>query len=110
MHEKANNSARALEVYQRYVGFFPQPVELNLETRNKIAGILKTQNDRTSYLEELEKIVAIDASAGSERTPRTRELAAQSALVLAEQAYDAFVAVDLLQPFEVNLQKRNNFV
>jgi len=110
LHEKVNNSARALEVYQRYVGFFPQPVELNLETRNKIAGILKTQNDRTSYLEELEKIVAIDASAGSERTPRTRELAAQSALVLAEQAYDAFVAVDLLQPFEVNLQKKRELM
>jgi tetratricopeptide (TPR) repeat protein len=110
LHEKANNSARALEVYQRYVGFFPQPVELNLETRNKIAEILKAQNDRTSYLEELEKIVAIDASAGSERTPRTRELAAQSALVLAEQAYDAFIAVDLVQPFEVNLQKKRELM
>lgn len=106
LHEQDHNSARALEVYRRYVGYFPQPVELNLETRNKIAGILKAQNDRTSYLEELEKIVAIDASAGSARTPRTRDLAAHAALVLAEQEFDAFAAVDLVQPFEVNLQKK----
>jgi len=106
LHEKDHNSARALEVYQRYVNYFPQPVELNLETRNKIAGILKAQNDRASYLEELERIVAIDASAVDERTPRTRYLAAQAALVLAEREFDAFVAVRLVEPLEENLQKK----
>jgi TolA-binding protein len=110
LHEKDNNNARALEVYQRYVGYFPQPVELNLETRNKIAEIFKAQNDRTSYLEELEKIVAIDASAGSARTPRTRYLAAQAALVLAEREFDAFVAVKLVEPLEVNLQEKRELM
>jgi len=106
LHEKDNNSARALEVYRRFVGYFPQPVEPNLETRNKIAEILKAQNDHTSYLEELETIVAIDASAGSARTPRTRYLAAQAALVLAEREFDAFVAVKLVEPIEANLQEK----
>jgi tetratricopeptide (TPR) repeat protein len=106
LHEKNGNSVRALEVYQRYVGYFPQPVELNLETRSKIAEILQAQNDRESYLNELGEIVSIDASAGSDRTPRTRYLAAQAALVLAELRYEAFVAVRLVKPFEVNLRKK----
>lgn len=110
LHEKDGNRARTLEVYRRYVGYFPQPVELNLETRNKIAEILKAQNDRTSYLEELGKIVAIDAEAGNARTPRTRYLAGMAALVLAEDAFDAFVAVNLVQPFEVNLQKKRELM
>ena len=110
LHEKDGNKARTLEVYRRYVGYFPQPVELNLETRNKIAEILKAQNDRKSYLEELGNIVAIDASAGSARTPRTRYLAGTAALVLAEDAFDAFVAVRLVQPFEVNLQKKRELM
>jgi hypothetical protein len=92
------------------LGYFPLPVEPNLETRNKIADILKAQNDRQSYLDELEKIVAIDASAGSGRTPRTRYLAAQSALVLAEQKFDMFVAVRLVKPFEVNLRKKRELM
>jgi len=91
-------------------GYFPQPVELNLETRNNIAEILKAQNDRTSYLDELEKIVAVDASAGNARTPRTRYLAAQAALVLAEREYDAFADVGLVQPFEVNLRKKRELM
>ena len=110
LHTKDGNSVRALEVYRRYVGYFPQPVELNLETRNNIAGILKAQNDRTPYLDELEKIVAIDASAGSARTPRTRYLAAHAALVLAEREFDAFAAVGLVQPFEVNLRKKRELM
>src|SRR5574341_511978 len=110
MYEKDGNSVRALEVYRRYVGYFPLPVELNLETRNKIAEILKAQSDRKSYLDELEKIIAIDASAGSARTPRTRYLAAQAALVLAEREFDAFVAVKLVNPFEANLRKKRELM
>ena len=53
LHEKAGETARALEVYRRYVDYFPQPVELNLEMRNKIAEILKAQDDRKNYLDEL---------------------------------------------------------
>ena len=110
LHEKDGNSIGTLEVYRRYVGYFPQPVELNLETRNKIAKILKVQNDRTSYLKELEAIVAIDASAGNDRTPRTRYLAAKAALVLAESNYEQFVAVRLAKPFEVNLRKKRDLM
>jgi len=85
-------------------------VELNLETRNKIAKIVKAQNDQKSYLNELKKIVAIDASAGIARTPRTRYLAAKAALVLAEENYDAFVAVKLVKPLEVNLRKKRELM
>jgi tetratricopeptide (TPR) repeat protein len=110
LHEQDGNSTSALEVYRRYVEYFPQPVEFNLEIRNKITGFLKAQNDLKSYLDELEKIVAIDASAGSARTSRTRYLAAQAALVLAEQKFDTFVAVKLGNPFEVNLRKKRELM
>jgi hypothetical protein len=61
-------------------------------------------------LQELREIVAIDASAGSDRTGRTRHLAAYAALVLAEPGYDKFVEVGLEQPFEVNLRKKRDLM
>jgi tetratricopeptide (TPR) repeat protein len=106
MHEQANSSARALEVYRRYVGYFPQPVEINLETRDKIAEILKKQQKRQEYLAELKKIVEIDAVAGSDRTDRTRFLAGNAALTLTEMSYQKFVDIKLVKPFETNLQKK----
>jgi TolA-binding protein len=108
LHEKDGNTARALVVYRRFADTFPKPVEPNLEARNKVAGILKAQNDEDSYLDELGRIVEIDASAGGERTPRTRSLAAHAALVLAQREFDAFVAVKLVDPFEANLQRKRD--
>jgi tetratricopeptide (TPR) repeat protein len=110
LHEKEGNSVRALEVYKRYVEYFPQPVEINIETRNKIAEILKAQNDRQAYLEELGHIVTIDASAGSARTPRSRYLAGSAALVLAENKYETFLAVKLVEPLKDNLKKKQGLM
>jgi len=104
LHEKDGNMARALEVYQRYVNYFPQPVEPNLETRSRIAAILEARSDREAYLAELANIVAIEAEAKRAQTPRTRYLAAKAALVLAQEDFDGFVAVRLAEPLEDNLR------
>jgi tetratricopeptide (TPR) repeat protein len=110
LHAKDGNSVRALKVYKRYVDYFPKPVELNLETRNKIAEILKAKNDRPAYLEELVHMVTIDASAGSARTPRTRYLAGNAALVLAENTYETFLAVKLVKPLKDNMKKKKGLM
>ena len=110
LHEQDGSNENALKVYRRYVEYFPEPVELNLENRNKICVILKEQDDLKSYLKELEMIVAVDASAGKARTPRTRYLAGKAALVLAEQDFDSFTAVKLANPFKVNLQRKRELM
>jgi tetratricopeptide (TPR) repeat protein len=106
LYQQAKLTERVLDVYRRYVDSFPQPVELNLETRNKLAELLKAADDRKNYLQELRTIVAIDAQAGAERTARTRYLAAQAAMVLAEPSFDRFVAIKLVSPLEQTLPRK----
>uniref|UniRef100_C6DZ18 Tetratricopeptide domain protein n=1 Tax=Geobacter sp. (strain M21) TaxID=443144 RepID=C6DZ18_GEOSM len=110
LHQQAGNRKQALAVYRRYVGYFPQPVEVNLEMRNKVCEILKLEEDRKGYLDELREMVAIDAAAGPARTPRTRYLAGKGALVLAEQSYERFTEVRLVKPFEANLRKKKELM
>jgi tetratricopeptide (TPR) repeat protein len=110
LHEQVGNVGRAIGVYRRYVGYFPHPVEPNLETRNKIADALKKKNDEDSYLAELKQIVEIDAGAGGERTPRTRYLAGNAALVLAEQTFDQFAEIKLVKPFKANLRRKKELM
>jgi outer membrane protein assembly factor BamD (BamD/ComL family) len=110
LHLQTGNKKQALAVYRRFVGYFPKPVEVNLEMRNKIAEILKAENDQNGYLNELKEMIAIDAVAGEERTPRTRCLAGEAALVLAEKTYDQFVEVRLVKPFEANLRKKKELM
>ncbi|HWR14918.1 MAG TPA: tetratricopeptide repeat protein [Terriglobales bacterium] len=106
LYEKSNVRDRALDVYTRYVTEFPRPIDTALETRSKIAEMYKSANDDARYHQELKEIVRIDAEAGSDRTGRTRTLAARSALVLAEMVYQDFVVVKLRQPFEVSLKEK----
>jgi tetratricopeptide (TPR) repeat protein len=106
LYEKSNARDRALDAYIRYVNDFPKPVETALETRNKIAEMYKAANDDSHYQQELNEIVRIDANAGSERTGRTKTLAARSALVIAERLYQDFAAVKLRQPFEISLKEK----
>jgi outer membrane protein assembly factor BamD (BamD/ComL family) len=97
---------RALAVYLEYVAQFPKPLEIAVETRFKIAGMYQARHEGASYQQQLRQIVEIDRRAGEERTARIRYLAAQSALVLTEDLYRHFEAVELVQPFEQNLQEK----
>jgi len=106
LYQQSNTKDKALDAYQRYVNEFPKPLEPALETRFKIAEIHKAAHDDSLYQKDLTEIVRIDAAGGPERTGRTRTLAARSALVLAEQLYQAFVAVKLRQPFEASLKQK----
>jgi tetratricopeptide (TPR) repeat protein len=106
LYSQSNSRDRALDAYIRYVKEFPKPVETAIETRFKIAEMYKEAHDETLYHQQLQEIVSADAGAGSERTGRTRTLAARSALVLAEKLYGDFVVVKLRQPFETSLQDK----
>jgi tetratricopeptide (TPR) repeat protein len=110
LHTEVGNKPRTLLVYRRYVDAFPKPLELNLETRNKIALLLKEQGDQQNYLRELQEIVRLDLAAGQARTVRTRYLAATAALVLTEPKFTSFAAVQLVKPFDVNLRKKRDLM
>ena len=106
LYVDAKQTDKAMQVYQRYVSYFPKPLEPALETRNKIANILKSRNEPNAYTEQLKLIVAADSHAGSERTDRTRYLGATASLALTEPLFDQFVQIKLVKPFDKNLQKK----
>ena len=106
LYGQANNTDRALETYSRYVEQFPKPIETAVETRSKIAEIYKSKGDQAQYTHQLEEIVRIDGAAGSERTDRTRNIAARGALELSQPIYAQFASLKLVQPFERSLQEK----
>ncbi|HJV34219.1 tetratricopeptide repeat protein [Geomonas sp.] len=110
LHQQAGNKKKALAVYRRFVRYFPEPVEVNVEMRNKVVEIVKAENDQDAYLSELKDMVAVEAAAGKARTPRTRFLAGKGALVLAEKKYERFSEVRLVKPFEENLRKKKELM
>ena len=103
LYRQANNQPQALRVYTQYTRLYPSPAETAIEACRHIADIYKSNDDIDNYHQYLWKIVSIDEKAGGERTDRTRYLAAQSLLVLAQTRVQAFMTVELTRPFKPNL-------
>jgi len=104
LYNRAESPADALRVYKQYTRQYPAPAEDAVESYQQIADIYKAQGDTASYHDYLRQVIAADARAGNERTDRTRYLAAQSQLVLAEIDVDRFKAVELTKPFQQKLE------
>ena len=56
--------------------------------------------------EELNEMIQQDKDAGPQRTDRSRFLAANAALVLAERQYEQFAQLELTLPFEESLARK----
>ena len=106
LYDEVDVLDEAVRVYEQYVTEYPRPLDFAVETRNRLAEIFKDRLDYTRYHEELGAIVALDADAGPDRTDRSRYLAGQSALVLAELNFEQFARLDLTQPFEESLAEK----
>lgn len=106
LYVQANEADKAVAVYRRYVASFPKPLDVAIETRFKIAGLLKSRSDAAAYQAELTAIVSADAAGGKDRTDRTRYLAASSLVVLTEPAFEQYAQIKLVEPFDKNLAKK----
>jgi hypothetical protein len=110
LFDEASVIPEAVRVYERYVEEYPQPLDLAMETRTRLAEIFKSELLYKRYHDELGAIVALDDGSGAERTDRSRYLAGQAALVLAELRFETFAKVRLVQPFEESLAEKQRLM
>lgn len=106
LYDEAKAVADAIRVYEQYVEEYPRPIDYAIETRKRLSDIFKEQLDYQRYYVQLAAIVTADDEAGFDRTDRSRFLAAGAALVLAEQDYEQFRGLRLMQPFEASLAQK----
>ncbi|MDP6981025.1 MAG: tetratricopeptide repeat protein [Myxococcota bacterium] len=106
LYEEADRTRSAVAVYERYVKAFPEPLETSIEMRFKVASLYGELGDVSRRDDELREIVALEKKSGNTTQGPVRYFAAKSALALAAQDYERFAAIQLDQPFEINLAKK----
>ena len=106
LYETTGQSVAAVAAYGRFVERYPSPVVESVEARQKLidlSGIAGNHAERARWMRDL---VAADAAAGTERTDRTRYLAAKSQLELATPTRDAFLGTRLVVPLDKSLEAK----
>lgn len=77
---------------------YPKPVSESIEARFRLLEIAEINGNAQVRTQILRDLVRVDASAGAERSDRTRFLAAKASLELAEPVRRSFVALKITQP------------
>lgn len=106
LYEEVGRTGDAIAVYRRYVKNFPEPVEYNVETRHRLAELYARTDQPGRRREMLEAIVEADANAGTQRTSRTKYLAAHASLTLARPMMEEFKSIALTLPLNESLKRK----
>jgi TolA-binding protein len=103
LYENTGQSVAATAAFGRFVARYPRPVAEAVEARQNLIELAVAAGDQAERTRWMRDLVAADAAAGSERTDRTRYLAAKSQLELATPTRDAFLGTRLVAPLDRSL-------
>jgi len=106
LYQQSGNPAKSRAMLEAFVKHFPQPLNPAMEARNKLSLMAAKAGDSTAHDYWLRDIVAADRAAGAARTDRSRALAAQATLTLAEPLREAFVRIKLVAPLKKSLAEK----
>jgi outer membrane protein assembly factor BamD (BamD/ComL family) len=109
-YEKAKMDSDAKRVYTQYVRENPYPLERAMEGRNKLAEYARKEGDSRGWGQMLQEIIRADASGGAQRTDRTRYLAADATLKLAQGQEVVYKQVRLTQPIKNSLKRKKDML
>ncbi len=89
---------------------YPNPISESIEARARLLEIARQQGNDQEVVTRLEEMVRVDATAGAQRSDRTRYLAAVASLELAEPVRKRFEVVKLTQPLADSLKLKKDLM
>ncbi|MEM8816014.1 MAG: tetratricopeptide repeat protein [Pseudomonadota bacterium] len=97
-------------VLDNIVRRFPRPVAESIEARYRLLELAEASGSYDARMARLKDIVDADASAGAERTDRTRFLAAKASIELAEPVRQQFEVFKLSQPLADSMKVKRKLM
>ena len=93
-------------ILQWIVDRYPDPLSESIEARFRMLELAEAAGDYGKRVHVLRQIVQADATAGGQRSDRTRYLAARATLELAEPARREFASARITQPLADSLKAK----
>jgi len=89
---------------------YPNPISESIEARARLLEIAEQSGNEQERISLLQDLVQVDATAGVQRSDRTRFLAATASLQLAEPVRKRFEVVKLTQPLADSLKLKKDLM
>jgi TolA-binding protein len=104
LYEQAGPLAAEKRVLENIVARYPDPIVESIEARARLLEIARETGNEQERIAGLQDLVRVDAMAGTQRSDRTRFLAATASLELAEPVRKRYEVVKLSQPLADSLK------
>lgn len=104
LYRDGDDAQSETRVLTAIVERFPNPVSESIEARYRLLGLAEARNDGAARTRMLNDIVRVDATAGAQRSDRTRFLAAKASLELAEPMRRSFMTMKIDQPLAESMK------
>ena len=104
LYKNGGHAGREQKVLEDIVARYPNPLSESIEARYRLLLLAEASGNQQSRTARLEDLVRIDATAGAQRSDRTRYLAAKASIELAEPVRRSFFAMKISQPLAVSLK------
>ena len=97
-------------VLEDIVARYPDPISESVEARYRLLEIAEANGNAAERTQILRDLVRVDATAGAERTDRTRYLAAKASLELAEPVRRSFMVMKITQPLAESMALKKSLM
>lgn len=104
LYDKSGQTAQATIAYERFIGQFPYPLDEAMNARQRLAKLAQDTGNQILYYRRLDEIIGADQLAGGNRTARSRTLAAQATLEIAQPKLSTFRNLRLVAPLQDSLK------
>jgi TolA-binding protein len=110
LYETSAVTSSEQRVLGNIISLYPNPLSESIEARFRLLEISRSLGDDVDVTARLEELVRVDATAGAQRSDRTRYLAAKASLELAEPVRRRFTVVKLNQPLAETLKLKRSLM
>jgi len=110
LYEESGPLDAEKRVLNNIIDRYPDPIAESIEARARLLDIAEQTGSEQERIARLEEMVRIDATAGAQRSDRTRYLAATATLQLAEPVRKRFEVVKLTQPLADSLKLKRDLM
>jgi len=110
LYKDTGTLASEQRVLNDIVARYPNPLAESIEARFRLLEIARQAGNNGEIATRLAELIQIDATAGSQRSDRTRFLAAKASLELADPVRRRFEVVKLTQPLANSLKLKKELM
>ncbi|MDH3265851.1 MAG: outer membrane protein assembly factor BamD, partial [Gammaproteobacteria bacterium] len=110
LYKSGNSTGNEQRVLGDIIQQYPNPLAESIEARVRILEISRAQGDDVAVTTRLEELIRVDATAGAQRSDRSKYLAATASLELAEPVLRRFAVVKLSQPLAESLKLKRSLM